>query len=501
MTETAGRPGASGLGRAATSGFIWLMVQSFAARGIGFVSQLVLARLLLPADFGVIGLAYTVTGIANTLVSFGIDDVLLQRQRTITLWMAPAFWLSFGLGMLGMVAMVGAAPIAAHLYHSHELIGLIVAIAVATPLRTLATVPSVCIRAAMNFRFLASYNTFEIFAIQALTIVFAFFHLGAFSFALPFPILGVVKAILFWRKFPPTIRRRFRPVQMRYLLSNSTIVFATKTVIEVINQGDYIILGLIATHDAVGLYFFAFRFSAQPVRMLAGNFNNVIFPALAQLRDDLQRQTEATVKACRLLSYLVMPFCFLQAGLAQPGLHFLFGERWIKAVPYVQILSLGLPFDAMSWITGSFMSARRQFWRCFCYAAISVPLFFGGAILGGMWDNVMGVAIAVGLYYLVYPPVTSFLVLCGSGVKPWTVAEFYGLPTIFSAIAVLAGCALASRSPFAGHDFAQCIVIGTVTVILYPTFLAIFRPDMLVQIRSRFGGIGNKLRRRVSATA
>ncbi|WP_367159732.1 lipopolysaccharide biosynthesis protein [Kozakia baliensis] len=495
------RHGSSALSRAATSGFIWLFVQSFAARGIGFVSQLALARLLLPSDWGTIGLAFTVTQIANSLVSFGVDDVLLQRQKTIWAWMAPAFWVSFTFGMLGMFGMFAIAPFAAHWYHSSELVGLICSIAIATPLRALATVPSVKIRAEMDFKFLAVYNTFEIIALQTLTILFAWMGLGAYSFALPFPILGVVKAVYFWRRSPPTIFRRFQRVQVRYILGSSSIVFASRSLIEILNQGDYIILGLIATKDVVGLYFFAFRFSVQPVRMLAGNFNNVLFPALATLRSEPLKQAQAALKACRLLSYLVMPFCFMQAAMATPGLHFLFGERWMNAVPYVQILSIGLPFDAMSWITGSLLSARREFWRSFYFAAISVPLFFVLAYAGGRIDSAMGVALAVALYYFIYPPVTSILVLCRLEISFAAVMEVYLMPSILAGTAMLIAYACSLTPYVRDYDLVRVIVIGCVSLIAYTTMLAVFRPEIYVQLRDRFMGLVIKIKRKREISA
>ncbi|MBB2200962.1 lipopolysaccharide biosynthesis protein [Gluconacetobacter tumulisoli] len=497
MTAQAERPAGrqGGLGKAATSGFLWLLVQSVAARGIGFVSQLALAWLLTPADFGVIGLAYTVFGIANALVSFGVDDVLLQRQKAIMLWTAPAFWICLSLGMLGMVGMLAAAPFAARWYHSPELVGLIAALAVATPIKTLATVPSVRIRADMNFRFLAAYNTFEIFALQLGTILLAWLGCGAYSFAIPIPALAVIKAALFWWKAPPRIGRMFRKVQLQYILGSSTTVFATRTIIEIVNQGDYIVLGLIASHSVVGLYFFAFRFSAQPVRMLAGNFINVLLPAFAQLRGDPPRQTEAALKACRLLAYMVVPFCFMQAALAGPGLHILFGERWIKAVPYVQILSMGLPFDAVSWITGSLLSARREFRAGLIFALISAPIFFGMAIAGGLLGSAFGVAVAVAIYYFTYPPLCSLLILRRCGVAVGRVLELYIMPFLVSALAIGGGYLISVMPVIRTYDLARIIVIGGVGTGLYPVILYVLRRDVFDQLCDRFGGIIGKFRR------
>ncbi len=485
-------PGKSDLARAATSGVIWLIAQSLSARLLGFFSQLILAALLMPADFGIIGLANTVTGIAQVLVGFGVDDVLLQRQRTMRMWSTPAFWISLTLGTLGMIAVMIAAPIAALAYHSRSVLWLILILAVAMPIRTLATVPGVQIRLTMNFRFLAAYNTFEIAALQLGTIVFAWAGLGAYSFAIPVPLLALVKAGLFWWKAPPVIWRRFRLVQLRYMFGNSSIVFASRSIIEVVNQGDYIVLGLIASHNVVGLYYFAFRVSVQPVRMLAGNFNNVLFPALVQLRDEPGRQADAALRASRLLSYLVVPFCFLQAALAGPGLALLFGSRWLGAIPIVQLLSIGLPFDAVSWITGSLLSARREFSRSLLYAAVSAPLFFGAVIVGGKLDGAIGVASAVVVFYAVYPPVCSILILHTGGIRTWHVLELYVMPLLLAGSTTLLAYAASLLPGISGSNLARVIVIGGLNVVLYPVSLYLMRRDVFVQIAGRFGQLAGK---------
>lgn len=490
MTSTKVR----GVGKATTSGFLWLVVQSLASRGIGFVTQLVLARLLMPADFGIIGLALTVTTIANSLIGFGIDEVLLQRQKTISYWETPAFWLSFGISFLGMLGMFAFAPLAAAWYHSPSLTGLVVAIAIATPLRAIATVPTARIRAEMDFRFLALYNTFDIFALQILTVIFAALGMGAFAFALPYPIIGLLRAVLFWKRSAPRLNNRFKPAQLRYLFGNSTYVLLTRTLIELIGQGDYIVLGLITSKIEVGFYFFAFRFSAQPVRMLAGNVTSVVFPALAQFRSDPEKQISAVVRACRLLAYLVMPFCFLQAALAYPALHLLFGERWMKSVPYVAILSVGLPFDAMSWVSGSLLSARRDFRAGFLYHLAAAPVFYALIISGGWLNGAMGVAIAVAIYYFTWPQTMTYMILMRNKVSWKTVTEFYLVPSSFSVLAAAAAISCSKLPGVRTSELMQCIVIVAVMGGVYIVLVATFRREMIGEILSRFPGLKGKFR-------
>ena len=270
------------------------------------------------------------------------------------------------------------------------------------------------------------------------------------------------------------------------MLGSSTTVFVTRTVIEIVNQGDYIVLGVIASKSAVGLYFFAFRFSVQPIRMLFGNFINVLLPVLADPIDQPQRQIDAIIRACRLLSCLVVPFCFLQAALAGPGLQLLFGHRWQDAIPLVQLLSIGLPFDAVSWITGSLLSARREFSRALRFAAVSAPLFFG-MVIGGPWlHGLIGVATAVVAYYVIYPPICSILILCPNDLRITTILELYFMPVLLAGFAIDA-VYLTSLTPLlVGHNLLRIVVICALSGLLHPAALAVGRRDMLNEILRRF---------------
>src|SRR3982750_243263 len=74
------------LSRSALIGTSWLLAQNVGTRAISFAAQIILAKLLAPADFGTIGLALTVTTFASVVANFGVDDVLLQRQKSLRFW-------------------------------------------------------------------------------------------------------------------------------------------------------------------------------------------------------------------------------------------------------------------------------------------------------------------------------------------------------------------------------------------------------------------------------
>ena len=167
-------------------GVIWLAMQSVATRGVGMIQQLLLAWLLAKEDFGLIALTYTVSNFVTLLANPGIDTILIQRQRRFRCWATPAFWLGMTTGLLGMLVMALAAPVAAWAYGQPKLVGLILILAIAAPLQTLQIVPRANLQSEMRFRTLVSVNCFGNVLTAILSVIFAFFGFGAIALRYPF---------------------------------------------------------------------------------------------------------------------------------------------------------------------------------------------------------------------------------------------------------------------------------------------------------------------------
>ena len=232
------------LRRSALIGTSWLLAQNLGTRVISFASQIILAKLLAPGDFGTIGLALTVTTLASVVANFGVDDVLLQRQKSLRFWASAGFATSLGLSLLSFLGVVMLAPAAASIYRAPVLLRLLPLMAIAMPLTALSTVPMAKIRADLNFRFLAAYTTAELAGIQLLTIALAVSGFGVYSFAIPVPVMALVRAIAFWWTARPQFGR-LRLRQLRMIGANSAAAFGTKILTACVSQGDYFVLGLV----------------------------------------------------------------------------------------------------------------------------------------------------------------------------------------------------------------------------------------------------------------
>jgi O-antigen/teichoic acid export membrane protein len=478
----------AGLTRRVFAGVGWQLGQNVGMRVILVASQIVLARILLPSDFASLALAGTVTSVFEALISFGVDDVLVQRQRTMRYWARPAFVTSLGLSIASMLLVIACMPVAVHLYEAPVLYSILPIMALGMPLSALSIVPAAALRATLNFRFLATYTAIELAVGQAAVIALALHGFGVFSFVLPGPVLAVVRAAFFWFVARPQLGRlRFR--QLRMMAKASSAVFGSRVITAMVSQGDYFVLGLFASKPEVGAYFFAFRLAVQPVRVLAGSLHSVLLPALAKLQSEPLRQGEAALNACRVLAFITMPYCFMQAAVARPLFGLLFGSKWDGAIVPAEILSIGLAFDAVSWIAAALLSARGEFRRLFIYYCILGPAFFLLVAVGAHFGATTtvgaatGVAIAVSLFSVILPPCFSFAVFRRTGASLRSLAMIYVNSTTVATIAIGVAVALVHLVPTG--PIAQIAIIVTFGGGLYLVLLRFVTPWTYSYIKNR----------------
>lgn len=478
------------LGQRAFQGLLWSLGQNGAARLLALGSQLLLAHFLNSADFGLIGLAYSVQTTLVSLIAFGVDDVILQRARTMRLWLGAGFIISLGLSLAAALLILVASPFAASLYDAPQLIGLLALMALSMPITAVANVPAILLRAQLRFKFMAGYATAELVAQTVLTVLLAWRGYGAYSFVIPVPLLAAVKTIVFWRVAGQRLTFRASHLKRWRILTGKGIVnWMSRLCTTAMGQGDYALLGAFTSKFVVGQYYFAYRLAAQPVWILAGNVGQVLLPALSRYRSEPLRQGAAALQAAKLLSFVVMPVAFLQAAVAGPFLTWLFGTKWVGSIHIMEVLSIGVALDAVSWIAGSLLAARGEFNAQLRYLLIQLPIFFMFIGCGIFLGQALGVAIAVAAFYAITQPVYSYLCFRRGGVTVRQVAWIYLGPTLGAALAAALGLAAASLPAMAGVYWLQILVIGVVTSAVYLAYTVLVARDVIDQVLERLGGL------------
>jgi teichuronic acid exporter len=466
--------------RVRASGALALVTaQAGLARIVLFLSNWVLALLLSQQTFGVSGLLTIISTLSWTFVGFGLDDVLLQRGSAMRLWASTVARMSLLISLAMAIILVVLAPALGRLFHEPRVIGPTLVMAAALPIAALSIVPATRLSMRMDFNFLVGWGVVDLLTTQALIIVLAYLKFGAYSFVLPLPVMMALRAIAFNLRAPGKATKVHLGPKTFAILRRGFMVTGTKLSNNFISQADYLVLGILTTTSQVGYYYFAFRLAAAPVRTIAQSLNTVLFPAMIALRADAARRTDAAVKAARLLSWVVSPFCYFQMAIANPLLHLLFRDKWAPSIAIVQLLSVGLAIEAIMAVTRAYLSASGKFHVSLRYSIFNGIGFFMTCVVGAKLDSAVGVACAVSIYYLATQPAIFLFLVDRRGQRLRDAFSIFILPTAGSAIAFGLGWA-ATQAVFVVHG--ALVAIAVVVVIGwagYLALLAIFAPGVL----------------------
>ncbi|MET0547025.1 MAG: oligosaccharide flippase family protein [Caulobacterales bacterium] len=436
----------------ATHAVAMFTILSVGARVVMLVSNWLLGYFLDQEAFGVMGMVGIVTTLAWTFVGFGLDDVLIQRGRSIRLWESTTFAASLTVGILAGLSVALSAPFFGWIFREPGLVGPLMAMSLCMPIASLSTVASAKISSEMDFPFFVRWSVVELLVGQILTVILALLHFGAYSFVLPVILVMVLRAVAYNLRARPNWGIIQRGKRRLLILRKGAMVAGGKVAGGLVTQADYLVLALLTNTTALGYYFFAFRIAALPVRTIAGSLGQVLFPAMSSHRGDIARQSASAIKAAALLCWVVSPLCYLQMAVARPLLELFFGDKWALSIPVIEFLSAGLAIEAVMTVMRSFLSAAGKFHVGLTYSILHGIGYSCACLIGALWGSINGLALAVSLYYIITQPIIFVWLVDQSRQKIRMLIDIFVLPSLVSAASFGAGLAV-SKSAFVPQGY------------------------------------------------
>lgn len=445
-------------------GTAWTSLLTAGSRVLQFVAQIILAWLLAPADFGLVGMAYTVAAFAWFIRHAGIGVVMVQRQRRFNRWATPAAWLSLATGVIAGLGLAGAAPLVADFYKA-PLTPILLVLAAAIPFEALLTVPQAKLRADLRFRAFFYLEGGHILFNTLLTIVLALTGFGVFSFVLPRLFGAILYLPVLWWASGIKVAKRPEFHKWKYLLGGITWITAGGLVIQVINQGDYMVLGRYLSEDVVGPYYLAFVISSQTMMLITINFGGVLLPALSKLRGNIQRQNKAFLDVCKLIATFGLPTCLALAVVAEPLIETFFDDRWLATAPLLRWLAVGMGFRLVAHNANFYLQATGQWKKYFFLNTINAAAFLLACWIGVVADGARGVAIAVSVFFTIYGYWHITVSLPAGTPGRYTAAlRVLVVPTVIALSAALIAWAVTTPLPLI--PAARLFVAGPLVIVL-----------------------------------
>lgn len=334
-----------GLARKSIAGMAWTASGRVAVRGVQFIVGIFLARLLTPADFGLVGMLGVFIGVSEMFVDCGFPLAFVRKVDRTDADAATVFWFSVAMAILCYAALFAAAPAIALFFEEPRLTAITRVVTTGILFGALASVPRALLSIRLKFRTLSAISMLAVSVSGSLGIYLAFRGFGVWSLVWQGVLGGAVGLVL------AALAARWRPrfvffrASFREFFSFGWKHLASSLVNAVYYHVYSLVIGRAFGSAAVGIYARAQSWASLPPQVMSEAMTNVNYPLLARLQDDNAALRRAYGRLVLLSLAVLVPALGLLAVFAEPIVAFVLGRQWVCCAPYIRILAAGLAFE------------------------------------------------------------------------------------------------------------------------------------------------------------
>lgn len=322
------------------SGMVWKFAERFIAQGVSFVVSLVLARILMPSDYGIIAIINVFITIADVLLTSGLNTALIQKQDVDELDFSTIFYCNFILGMGLYAILFVAAPFLATAYKMPLLKQAIRVFAIRLPISSFQSIQTAYISRKMDFKRFFFSTIIGTLVSAVVGIVMALKGAGVWALIAQYLTNTIIDTLFLFVTVRWHPRLMFSWKRAKPLIAYGSKVMMTDLIGTIFNNlGDFIV-GLRYTTADLAYY----TKGKQLPMLLKTNIStaliSVLFPGMSQVNDENEKVKLLSRQSVRMLSYIIFPLMAGMMVVARPLTIVLYTSKWIAMVPFVWVVCL-----------------------------------------------------------------------------------------------------------------------------------------------------------------
>lgn len=327
------------IGNKVAGGAIWMVAMKFIERFIGLISTLILARLLMPEDFGVVAMAMAVFAFVEIAGQFGFDIALIREQNATRAQYDSAWTISVLYGAIGAIVLAGIAGPVALFFNDPRLEPVIYVLAAAAFIQGFENIGTVDFRKNLTFGKDFKFNFYKKIVSFIVTIALALHFRSYWALIAGMFTSRVTGVALSYLLHP--FRPRFDLSHARALFRFSKWIVTTHIIDYFGNRGPDFIMGRYLDAASIGLYRVGRDIATLPTSELIFPIMRAVLPGYAAIANDREALKRSFLQVQALIVMLSMPIGIGIVLVAEPMVWLMLGPNWSGSVPVIQILGLG----------------------------------------------------------------------------------------------------------------------------------------------------------------
>ncbi len=478
------------------SGLVWTYGERISAQLVSLLVSIILARLLLPKEYGVVTLVLVFIGIANVFVSDGFGNSLIQKKNADHLDFSSVFWFSLFVSVILYILIFFMAPYVAYYYNMPSFTTVMRVMAIKLPLASINTIQKAYISRKMEFRKFFFSTIIGTVISAAVGIFLAFKGFGVWALVAQYLTNSTVDTIVLsftsgWKpRFEMSLKR------LKPLISFGWRILAVGLMNSLYSNLRNLIIGKKYSEEDLAFNNKGEHFPGIIAININSSISNVLFPAISSEQSDLQKVKSMTQRAIKVGTYLLAPVLFGMAATSNEWVELVLTEKWMPCVPYLKIMCLVYTLQP---IQTAGIQAMKALGKSKLYMNLEIIKKIGGLIILGVavfcFDSVFIIVLSA-LVAEVYSTVINLKPI--SKVINYTVIEQVrdaGLPLLVSGIMYIS--VIAIRFVLLSYKINGIIILVAeviIGVLTYFAFSKIFKVDSFEYIKNILIEIKNKKR-------
>lgn len=321
-----------------TKGVFWSLIERFGTQGVQFLVMLVMARLLSPNDYGVVGLLVVFVSIAQAFVDGGFSQALIRKKDRTEIDNSTVFYFNIVVSVVIYLIFYLFAPYVSVFYNMPTLTPFMRVICLSIIINAFGVVQRALFNANIDFKAQAKASLIAIVISGAIGISLALRGFGPWALVWQQLSNLIVNTLFLW------IYSEWRPLlayswkSFNELFSFGSKLLATSLLNAIYNNIQTIVIGKLYSAKSLGLYSRAAHFADLPSQQFTSVFMRVTFPVLCKVQDDMERLTSVYRRMLRVSAYIVFPLLIGMAAVAHPMIEVFIGKQWIECAYMLQII-------------------------------------------------------------------------------------------------------------------------------------------------------------------
>lgn len=377
------------------SAIAWSSIGQIGTQILSFGFGVVLARLLMPSEFGLLAMVTVFTGFAGIFKDLGFGAAIIQKNDIDDMDLSTSFWLNVFIGSVLFAIFYFIAPLIAGFYDNALISSIVKVISINFIITSLSSTHQSILVKKLGFKFKTRVNLIAIGLSSMVGIYFAYLDYGVWSLVIALLVKSVIELLGFVIVVKWIPKFKFNSKSFKTLYSFGSVATFNSILSYFSTNTDNLVIGKLIGDFNLGVYNRAYGIMLLPVRNISGGFKAALFPSLSRIQNDLLEVKRLYLKSTSIVAFVSFPLMFGLSAVAEPFVLFVYGENWIKMIPVLKILSLLGAFSSMMTFNGTiFYSLGKPKYETIIYL-VTTPILIIGFIVGANLYGVIGVALSL----------------------------------------------------------------------------------------------------------